>query len=412
MWAGMSFSLGGNLLTTLALPLTAVLTLDASAAQMGLLTAAQFLPSVLLTLVGGVWADRVRRQPLLVWDNVADCLLIATVPAAWALGALTITQLFVIALLSGMLRAFAGPASSSFYPLAVGRENLAEANRVNHVTAGVLNVAVPPAAGIAIQILAAPLVMVADAASFLFAAVMLRRVSVSEVPASRAERRRALREMSEGWRFIARSPTLRAIAGFYAIWAFAGFGMVTSIFVLYVKRMLGFSPFQIGTLSAVGGASLAVCTYFLPRIQRRIGVGNAITIAAVMFTAAAAITPALHRGSTLAYPLSALAAVLSWGGVFIINVSLGTIQQAITPDRILGRVSSAGQFLFTGLVPLGALTSGLLGDTIGLRAALWTAFALHPLSLMVVLASPLRRLRAYPDAPEETRRTAAAAGPA
>ena len=400
MWTGWSVSLAGNLLTTLALPLTAVLTLGASAAQMGVLTAAGTVPSVLLTLVGGVWADRIRRQPLLVWDNVADALLIVSVPVVWALGALSMTQLYAVALVSGVLRAFSGPASSSFYPMAVGREHLAEANRLNHVTAGALNVVVPPAAGVAIQILAAPLVMLADAASFLFAAVMLGRVRVAEAPTQRGERRHAVWEMREGWRFIAHSPTLRAITGFYAVWAFAGWGMVTSVFVLYVKRVLGFSPFEIGALSAFGGASLAVCTFFLPRMQRRIGVGGAIMLGAVAYVAGMGITPALHRDSMIAYPASALAAVLAWGGVFILNVSLGTIQQTITPDRMLGRVSSAGQFLSTLLMPLGALTSGLLGDALTLRTALWVAFALDPLIIIILFMSPLPRLAKYPSAPD------------
>jgi MFS family permease len=388
----------GGLITELALPFAAVVALHATPGQMGLLFALESLPRIGLVLAGGVWADRVRRKPLLVWGDVAAGLVIGSIPVAAAVGGLTLGQFYAVALLSGLLSAFLAPAWSSFYPVAIRRERLADANQVFHATGGVLTAAVPPLAGALVQVLTAPFVMALDAISSVASAVLVRRLLTVERPGDRATARRFRTELSSGIRFLWGNAILRAITITSGVWGFAGYGIVTALSILYLRRTLGLSAAFIGLLTAFGGLSLIAATYLAPRLRAGIGVGKTILLAIVLLSASPALLAMARRGSAGEWPLLLGFALCMWGGFFLANVHFLTIRQLLTPERTLGRVSAISQLTMAVSTAAGALAGGALGEGVGVRSALWVAAAILPISVVVVAASPLRRLRELPVA--------------
>ncbi len=397
LWLSLVVSQSGSLITELALPFAAVVALHATAAQMGLLYALESVPRVALVLVGGVWADRARRKPLLVWGDVAAAGLVGSIPVAAALGLLSLGQFYVVAFLSGLLSAFLAPTWSSFYPAAVRRERLADANQVFHATGGVLTAAVPPVAGVLIQVLTAPFVMAFDAASSLASAVLVRRLSVAEHPRNRGDRRLRA-DLSSGIRFLWGNGTLRAVTISSGIWGFAGYGIVTTLSILYLRRYLGLSAALIGLLTAFGGLSLIAAAYLAPRLRARIGVGGTLLVAAVLLSADPALLALAGRGSAAEWPLLLGFALCGWGGFFLANVHFLTVRQLLTPERMLGRVSAISQLAMAVSTALGALVGGALAEVVGVRPTLWVAAAVLPLSFVVTAASPLRRMRELPVA--------------
>jgi MFS family permease len=401
LWLSLVISQSGSLITELALPFAAVVALHATPGEIGIMYALESIPRVALVLVGGVWADRIRRKPLLVWGDVAAAGLIGSIPVAAALGVLSIGQLYVVAFLSGLLSAFLAPAWSSFYPTAVPKERLADANQVFHATGGVLNAAVPPVAGVLIQVFTAPFVMAFDAISLLASAVLVRRLSAADPPGRSGDRRRLRTDLAVGFRFLWENRVLRAITISSGIWGFAGFGIVTTLSVLYLRRLLGLSAALIGALTAFGGLSLVAATYLAPRLRARIGVGRTVLLAVIVLSAQPAILALARRGSSAEWPLLFGFAVCAWGGFFLANVHFLTIRQLLTPERMLGRVSAISQLAMAVSTAAGALVAGALGEAVGLRPTLWVAAGILPFSVLVVAASPLRRMRELPAASAE-----------
>jgi MFS family permease len=392
LWASSAVSQAGSTLTGMALPLTAVLVLHATAGQMGALTVAESAPGAALLLFGGVWADRLQRRRLLVWSDVVAAVLIGSIPLAARADALTFGWLVAVVVVFGAMGAFVGPAASAFIPEVILPDALDRANRLFHSTGGILNVAMPPVAGALIRAIGAPYVMAVDAASFLISGGLVARIPAN--PAPTAERRSIRHEMVEGLAELRRDPILRASAACYAAWGFAGYGIVMTLYFLYLSRTLGMSALAIGLVTAVGGAAMLAATALAPRLRSRFGLGATLVLAAGIL-AASPVFLALATPST-AFPVAAAAAACSWGGYFLLNVNLVTIRQTIVDGRLLGRVSAGLQFLLAVAVPLGAIVAGTLGEAIGVRPTIWVGAAIQLLVPIVLVTSPLRTLRDLP----------------
>jgi MFS family permease len=391
LWCSQTVSIVGDQIGVVALPLVAVLALHAGPAQMGLLTAAAWAPSLVFSLHAGSWVDRTgRSREAMIAADLGRAALLVTVPVAWALGVLTFAQLIVVALAAGALGAVGTVAYGSVYAALVERDRLVDAGvLINGSRAGAA-VAGPSVGGVLVAALTAPVALLADAASFVVSAWWLRRVTL----------RPQTGEMSgglvEGARFIARSTVVRPILAATATLNFFSFA-VTALYTLYATRSLGVRPSELGLvlgLGAIGGIAGAAVT---PRIVRRVGVGAAFAAGCVLYPAPMLFVPL--AGGPHALVLAALLAesVGATFGVMIVDITAGAILAAAVPEGLRARMTGAFQLVNYGVRPLGALAGGALGATIGIRPTLLVAVAGAVASVLWLLPSPVPRLRSLPE---------------
>src|SRR4051794_33105294 len=159
LWAAQAVSLMGSQVTLLALPLTATLTLQASAAQMGVLQALNLVPSLAIGLAAGVWVDRMRRRPVLIAADLGRAVLLGTIPLAAYFGVLRIEQLYVVALLAGCLTVFFDVAQNSLLPSLIPPEQLPDGNSKMETSRSLALIVGPGAAGLLVQAVTAPIAM-------------------------------------------------------------------------------------------------------------------------------------------------------------------------------------------------------------------------------------------------------------
>jgi MFS family permease len=378
----------------LALPLTAAVLLHASPTQMGLLTAMEIAPFVLFSLPSGVWLDRVRKLPVYVAGEVALALTVASVPLAWVSGVLTMPWMYFVAFALGTVFTTAGSAAQIVLTQVVARERLVEAHAKNALASSGAEVVGPGLAGLLIRLLGAPVALLVDAAMLLWSAWILRGVPVVERRSPRADAH-FWRDLGEGLRFVGRTKLLVALASVVGCWQlFHQAAMVVNI--LFATRELGLNEQQIGGCFVALGAGTVLASVFGNRLSRRIGPGPCLPVATGVCGAGwllLALAPADRWG------VAAFAFMLFTFGVgaVLIFINFLAMRQAVTPEPLLGRMTSTMRWLI--LIPAGpgALIGGWLGEHLGLRYAL--AFAgVGGLVLSVVAAwlPAIRQVRVLP----------------
>ncbi|MDP9372215.1 MAG: MFS transporter, partial [Chloroflexota bacterium] len=370
LWAAQTVSQFGSQVTLFALPLVAALTLGASPAQMGILSAVEFAPFLLLGLVAGVWVDRLPRRAILIATDLARAALLLAIPAAALAGRLSMGLLYAVAALTGCCTVFFDVAYQSYLPALVRRDDLAEGNGKLEASRSVAQIAGPGLAGGLVQLVTAPFALLVDAVSFLLSGFALALIRAREGRASGPTGGgRILAEIGEGLRVVLHSPLLRPIA---ACTATANlFGTIgQAIFVLYVTRQLGIGPGLLGVIFAAGNLGALLGAAAASRVARRCGLGATI-IGSITFGGLGGLLVPLAGGPrAVAVPLLiAGQALLTFGGVMY-NVNQVSLRQAITPGRLLGRMNATMRFIVWGTIPVGALTGGFLGEAIGLRPTL------------------------------------------
>ena len=395
-WAGQAVSLVGDQVTLIALPLVAVLALDASAAQMGYLFAAELAPNLLFSLHAGAWVDRRgRRRQLMIATDLARAALIASIPLAYAFDALTFAHMVVVGFLMGTMSVLFHVSYSTLFVSLVPRERFVEGGSVMHGTRAFSYVAGPSAGGALVQALTAPVTLVVDACSYLLSALFLGRVEAVEPETEQPGRG----HVAAGVRFIAGSPIVRAALGATATINFFNF-VFSALFILYATRELGVRPATLGLVlgaAAVGGILGSIVT---GAIGRRIGIGPAFALGCVLFPAPLLLVPLAEGSKPVVLSLLFLAEFGCGLGVMILDISVGAIFAAVIPDRMRSRVAGAYLVVNYGVRPLGALAGGALGSTLGLRPALWIGTAGALLGVLWLLPSPILGLRTLPEAEE------------
>ena len=397
LWAGQTISVFGDAVTILALPLVAVLTLDASAAQMGLLTAAGLAPHLLLSLFAGAWIDRrARRRRILVATDLGRAVLLAWIPLAWALGVLTLWQLFAVAFLVGCLTVFFDLAYSSLFVLVVPRADVVDANGKLSLSRSAAWMGGPPLAGGLVQALSAPVAVGVDAVSFLASAFFVGRIRVEERPLEvQAEPLR--RRLADGFRFVFGHPILRSALLCAATVNLFNFAF-HAIFVLYATEELDLAPGLLGAILGAGAVGAGLGALVAPRVSERIGLGPTYVAGAVLFPAPLLLVPLADGPLALIAAALFVAEFVSGVGVMLFDVPGNAVSTLLTPQRIRARAGGTHRFVNYGIRPVGALLGGTLGSLIGLRPTLWIATAGAVLGVVWLLSSPIPRLR---DAPEE-----------
>ncbi|HZC75989.1 MAG TPA: MFS transporter, partial [Gaiellaceae bacterium] len=393
LWAGQTVSVFGSQITELALPLAAVLTLHATAFQMGLLSAAGMAPWIAFALLVGVWVDRsLRRRWILVVADLGRAAILLSVPVAAAFGVLSLGQLFVVAFAAGCLTLAFNVAWGSYLNVLVPKEQLVDGNAKLMGSYATAQIAGPSLAGALVQAFTAPFAILVDAASFLVSAFALRSIRSPE-PERRLERRGSLRhDLVAGLRFVRDDPLQRAIAGSAATLNFFG-AAIYAVLVLYAVRQLHLSSLLIGLAFAAGAVGALVGTQLAPRLTRRFGAGRTIMLATVGFPPALAIVPLASPGQAAWLAVAILAVAEAVGGiaVMVFDVNTAALRQAMTPEHLYGRTGGAMSFLTQSAKPLGSLFGGAVATAIGLHPTLWVCAAGGLLVIPWTIFSPLRR---------------------
>ncbi|MFC6021100.1 MFS transporter [Plantactinospora solaniradicis] len=395
-WSAQTVSLFGDQISMLALPLLAVLGTGAGPAEMGYLTAAAVIPNLLFSLVVGAWMDRYpHKRRMMVLADLGRALLLAAVPLAYLFDVLTLGQLYVVAFLTGTLAVLFEVAHSTLFVSLVPRKDYVDANALINGSRAMSYVAGPSVGGFLVQVLTAPVALVADAVSYLVSAAFLARIRPTEpAPADGAGL-----GIGQGLRFVFRSTILRSVLlGTTTLNLFNY--MFTALFVLYVTTELRISPGLLGLVIGVGSVGALLGAALTGRLVRRYGIGPTVMLSFVLFPAPLVLVPLADGPTPLIVGALLVSEFLSGFGVMVMDIAVGSLQTAVIPEILLARVTGAKRTVNYGIRPVGALLGGALGAWIGVRPTLWIATVGALAGLLWVLPSPIPKLHDLPE-PDE-----------
>lgn len=393
LFGGSTVSLFGSSVTTVALPLTAVSYLDASAVQMGLLSASALLPNLLFALPAGVWLSRLAYRPVLVATDLLQAGLLGMVPVLALLGLLEVWQLYVVVLLAGTCSLFDAVAAESFTPLLVPHDRLLAANGLRALSASTVSTSGNAVAGALVQLLSAPVALAVDALSFVASAFWKSRISVDgRFPSPRVQpRETSVRQVRSGFQVVFGHPVLRSITISATVGALAG-QLQNVVLVLYLVRELQLPVATVGLVIAVAGLAGVLGALAGASITARLGHGPTFLLGMVATSLAGFVL------ATAAGPPPVVLAVLVAGqflrgiGPSLFGMNQQTIRQSLVPSELLPRALATWRVLVYGVQPVGALLGGLLGEAMGLRAALVVGSVVMLVGAATGAAGPLRRL--------------------
>lgn len=398
LWTGDVGSRLGSEVTAVALPLLAVTTLDASGLEIGLLSVAFSAPFFAFPLVAGIWLDRRTRRPAMLGADLLRAALVISIPVAAWLDLLTLWQLYLVALVGGGLGVVYDVAAQSYLPGLVGGRRLVGANSALNANMAVGATAGPGLAGWLTSLIGAASTLVLDAVSYLVSAFTLARIRHREPEPPPQPDRDVRRELGEGLRSVLGNPPVRAI-GLHAAIYNAGVELVSVAFIVYFVRDLGLPSWAYGVVLVIGGLGSIVGTLAAPAVVSRLGYGPALLVSLLASTFPFALLP-LATSDVQVAVLSSVGFFLGWAGTGVGGTVAVTVRQLLTPPRLLARMTASYRMLSFGTIPVGALAGGLLVDTAGARATLWTAPVVLVLSgLPVLLSRSVRGLGQLEDAP-------------
>ena len=396
LWSAETVSQFGTQFTQLALPLVAIDVLHVSAFQVAALTTVEFLPFLLVTLPAGVWVDRLRRRPILVVGDLSRALLLASVPVAYWLGHLGMAQLYIVGFLVGIATVFFDVAYQSYLPSLVERDRLIDGNAKLEISRAGAQLGGPGLAGIVIDFLRAPAALAFDAASFVGSALFIFSIRKPERVVVRDQASPRMREeLREGLRYVLRHPFLKNIAACTALFNFFG-TLGNAVLLVFARRELHLSPLAIGLAFTLSNFGPMIAAFNAHRISSRFGVGRTIIAASMLGGPMFLAIPFVPHGNAA---LAFLVPVFIIGGLanVIYNVTQISLRQAITPERIQGRMNSVMRFIVWGTIPLGGLAGGALASQIGLKETLIVSGIGTCLPFLPVLFSPVRGIREMPE---------------
>ncbi len=444
LWTAATVSLFGTQVSQIAIPFIAVILLHASPGEVGLLTTVEFLPFLLFTLPAGVWVDRFSKKRILVLGDLGRAVMLASIPIAWALGALTIWQLYLVGFVNGVMTVFFDVADQSYLPTILERDELVEGNSKLQVSQSAAAILGQPLGGGFVALLTAPVAVLIDAVSYVGSAALILSIreqakaavaavragpSVSEtalateadeiVPGAPAaaslivEAQAATaepapsategetdsapgsmrRQIADGLRFITRHDYLGHIAATTATSNLFG-NIGFAIFPVYAYNVLLLSPQAVGAMGGLGGAGVLVGALVASRVQARIGVGRTI----VVTSAGSGLIGLLFPLAALGAPLVLLSVAFFLTSIInvLYNISQVSLRQAITPEHFLGRMNATMRFLVWGTIPIGSLIGAGLSEVVGVQATIWISAILSLFTFLPVLFSKVRTIRTIP----------------
>jgi len=409
LWAAETISQFGSQVSFLAVPLVAVLVLEASPFEVAMLGTVEFLPFILFTLPAGAWVDRLRRRPIMIVGDLGRSISLASIPLAFLADGLTIWQLYVVGFVNGTLTVFFDVAYQSYLPSIVERDQLVEGNSKLQTTVSLAQIAGPGIAGVLVSLLKAPFAIVLDSLSFVASAVFVFAIRRPEPPVAPAldggPRPSIGSEVREGLRFVLGNRSLRAIAAGTGTANLAG-NIAFATYIVFIVRVLGLTPEAIGLVFAVGNVGPLVGALLANRIAAFIGLGP--TIIASLFLGGVSVLGIALAPVEGAIPWLVAAGALGGFCGMVYNINQVSYRQAICPPRMQGRMNATMRFIVWGTIPLGSVLGGLLAQSLGLRETIWIGAVVGLVPVIFPLLSPVRRLRTMP-APVEDEAPAAPA---
>ncbi|GAA3169190.1 MULTISPECIES: MFS transporter [Streptomyces] len=393
-WFGETTSLFGNGIAVVALPLVAVLTLHADTLVVGLLTSVAYLPWLILGLPAGAWVDRLPRRPVMLVCDAVSFVAFASVPvAAWA-DVLTIPHLLLAAFVGGCANVFFTTAQRAYLPTLLLDEELLAGNARLQGSESTAEVTGPGLAGLLVQAFGAVAGLLANALSFVVSWLCLRAIRTTEPPPPQVPRRRLRTEVGDGLRFLFRDPILRTLAIFSAVSNIALTGL-SSIEVAFLVRTVGVGEAVVGgvlTLCGLGGLLGVLLSH---RMSRRHGTARAALLCQVGAAPFTLLFPMTGPGAGLVYFVAG--GVGAGAGVVAASIITDTFRQRYCPPGLIGRISASAAVISFGAIAVGGLLGGALGDAFGVRETLWTMSGLQVLSTAILVFSPIRKLRDFPE---------------
>ncbi|MDR6224750.1 MFS transporter [Desmospora profundinema] len=392
LWVGETISLFGSSITSVALPLAAVINLQATPAQMGFLNAAFFSPYLLISLFAGVWIDRARRLPIMIGANIGRAILLGLIPFGFYIGFLEMNFLYVIAFLVGVLTVLFEIAYQSYLPSLVKRTELVEGNSKLQASASIAQVSGPSLGGILVSLFTAPVVILTHALSCLISAYSLSLIRKPESKLEyQGEYKSVFREIKSGLHFLFTNSYLRAIAAQAATYNFF-YQVVWTVIFIYMARELHFGPSSVGFVVTFLSVGALLGSLMARYFEKRFAMGPTIIASMFIGCGAYSLIPIAGGSSYMALLILVLSFFLIGFGVVISNIHVISLRQSITPHHLLGRMNASYRFVITGTTPIGALIGGTLGSLIGLHMTLIIGAVGTLSSLLWVLLSPIKSL--------------------
>jgi MFS family permease len=388
-WGASTVSMFGDQISSVAVPLTAVLVLRSDAAEMGFLTALTWLPSLLFALHAGAWLDRRgQRRKAMILADLGRAAALATIPVCYALHVLTLGQMYAVTFVAGTLSVLFTVADGTLFVSIVPPDSYVDGQSLIYASRAFSFMGGPSVGGLLVQALTAPLAVVADALSFLGSAAQLAAIKPTEPPSSDGSD-----GVTVGLRFIANSPLMRASLTGVAVINFFNL-MFSALFMLYAVRSLDVRPGVLGVVIGAGAVGGMIGSLTAKRLGARLGIGLVYVAGCFVFTLPLALVPLAAGFHGVPVLLMLFAAEFTSGfGVMVLDISIGAISAVVIPAAMRSRVSGAFQAINYGTRPAGALLGGLLGTEAGLRPALWIAVTGGVAGAMLLLPSPLPRFR-------------------
>jgi len=397
LWTGETVSEFGSQITLLAVPTVAILILHAGPFQVGLLSALEFLAFPTLGLVAGVYADRLRRRPIMIVCDIGRLLALGSIPIAFSLHVLTLEQLYVVALFTGIFTVFFDVSYQSYLPVLVDRPNLIEGNTKLEVTRSGSQIAGPAVAGFLIQLIGGARAVAVDAVSFLVSALalaLIRKPEPEPQPGTASGKTGFIPEMREGIDVVFKNPILWRIAGCTATTNLGSNMIFGAVFLIFAYRDLHLTAAVVGIIFAISSGGWLVGAFVASWAARTLGLGTTLGLSILAGGLVTLATPLALLGAP-ALVLSVLGFMTNFT-VPVYNINQVSLRQSITPDRVQGRMNATMRTIVWGTIPIGAFTGGILGTAIGVVPTIIIGGAISALAALWIFVGPVRRLKEQP----------------
>ena len=394
LWGAQTISQFGTQVSFIAIPLVAIVTLGASPFEVAALGAVDMLPFLLIALPAGVWVDRLPRKPILVLGDLGRALALSTIPLAYAFDALTMGQLYAVGFAVGICTVFFDVAYQSYLPSLVTREQLVDGNSKLEISRSAAQLGGPGIGGLLVSAVTAPYAVLTDAVSFAWSGLLIARIRRIEEVRAPAEHPSMRRELVEGVRYIVSDPRWRAIAIYVAVVNFF-YSVAFSIFLVYAVRELDWSAVLIGAVFALGNIGALAGALLARRFSDRVGIGHTLVISALASGLPVLLIPLAPQD--FAVPFVLASNILVGFGIILYNVNAISLMQALTPERMLGRMNASRRWIVWGTIPLGNIVGGVLAETIGLRLTILVGAIGASCCFVPLLSRPLLTIRQLPE---------------
>ncbi|HTZ43471.1 MAG TPA: MFS transporter [Jatrophihabitans sp.] len=393
LWLGEGVSLLGNSTSSVLLELLAVLHLHAGAGWMGALTAAAWLPWLVVGLAAGAWVDPLSPRRVMIAADLVAAAALASIPIAWWAGVLTLWQLLAVGLSTGTASVFFRPAYVKLIPLVVPDAQLHKANSRLAGTESAAQIIGPGLAGQLARLGSAATGVLFDAASFCVSAYCLWRIRIDEAGVRSPARDGLLARIRDGVRLVAHDRYLRT---FTVIGGIGNFGLTgfNVLLVLYWSRTLHLSAGAIGWLFMLGSCGGVLGAALVDVLTRRFGTGTTST-ALLLVAGPASLLIGFPRDHRMIW-LSVAGLTVMDACVVAGNALRGAWRQRYVPARLMARVTTTSQVINLGSMPIAALVAGWLGGAIGVRPTILALAAVFALSDVAVLLTRAGRTRELP----------------